>query len=135
MLLAIGGWHWVLWGIFFRTMLGLHCHVAGELRDAHVGLAALPDRRRFRNSFWVAHADVRRRLAQQSPRASAVGAHGLAWYEIDMNWYGICALRALGLAWDVKLPEDQEAAEEAAQSHGNAASHARNGGRLRRLNT
>ena len=22
-----------------------------------------------------------------------------------MNWYGICALRALGLAWDVKLPK------------------------------
>jgi hypothetical protein len=30
--------------------------------------------------------------------------HGLAWYEIDMNWYGIRALQALGLAWEVKLP-------------------------------
>jgi fatty-acid desaturase len=28
--------------------------------------------------------------------------HGLAWYEFDLNWYGICALRALGLAWDIK---------------------------------
>ncbi|MGC0774500.1 MAG: hypothetical protein WB543_16320, partial [Candidatus Acidiferrum sp.] len=28
--------------------------------------------------------------------------HGLAWYEIDLNWYGICALRALGLARDIK---------------------------------
>jgi fatty-acid desaturase len=30
--------------------------------------------------------------------------HGLAWYEFDVNWYGICALRMLGLAWDIKLP-------------------------------
>jgi stearoyl-CoA desaturase (delta-9 desaturase) len=28
--------------------------------------------------------------------------HGLAWYEFDPNWYGISALRLLGLAWDVK---------------------------------
>jgi len=35
--------------------------------------------------------------------ASAQAArHGLAWYEFDMNWYGICALRTLGLAWDIK---------------------------------
>jgi fatty-acid desaturase len=29
--------------------------------------------------------------------------HGLAWYEIDMNYYGIYVLRMLGLAWDIKL--------------------------------
>jgi fatty-acid desaturase len=33
--------------------------------------------------------------------------HGLAWYEIDLNWYGICTLKNLGLARDIytaKLP-------------------------------
>ena len=30
--------------------------------------------------------------------------HGLAWYELDVNWIGICALRRLHLAWDIKLP-------------------------------
>ena len=29
--------------------------------------------------------------------------HGLAWYELDLNWHGIAALRTLGLAWDVKV--------------------------------
>ena len=29
--------------------------------------------------------------------------HGLAWYELDLNWIGISTLRALGLAWDVKV--------------------------------
>jgi stearoyl-CoA desaturase (delta-9 desaturase) len=28
--------------------------------------------------------------------------HGLDWYEVDPNWYGIAALRWAGLAWDVK---------------------------------
>jgi stearoyl-CoA desaturase (delta-9 desaturase) len=34
------------------------------------------------------------------PRAAR---HGLRWYEIDMNWYGIRALTLLGLAKDIKL--------------------------------
>jgi stearoyl-CoA desaturase (delta-9 desaturase) len=34
----------------------------------------------------------------QSPR------HGLAWYEFDLNWYGICAMRMMRLAWDLKIP-------------------------------
>src|ERR1700704_6208192 len=29
--------------------------------------------------------------------------HGLAWYELDLNWIGISTLRRLGLAWDVKV--------------------------------
>src|SRR5438552_3584311 len=28
--------------------------------------------------------------------------HGLKWYEIDMNWYGIWALKMLGLAQQIK---------------------------------
>jgi hypothetical protein len=29
--------------------------------------------------------------------------HGLAWYEVDMNWWGIRTLKLLGLAKDIKL--------------------------------
>ena len=44
--------------------------------------------------------------------------HGLAWYEVDMNWYGIAALRAMGLAWDVKLNKFRP---ESAHDHGTTA--------------
>jgi stearoyl-CoA desaturase (delta-9 desaturase) len=30
---------------------------------------------------------------------------GPAWYELDLNWYGISALRSLRLASDVKEPK------------------------------
>ncbi|MBA3439478.1 MAG: hypothetical protein H0T92_06385, partial [Pyrinomonadaceae bacterium] len=29
--------------------------------------------------------------------------HGVAWYEIDMNWWGIRTLQLLGLAKGIKL--------------------------------
>jgi fatty-acid desaturase len=41
--------------------------------------------------------------------------HGLRWYEIDMNWYGIWALKKLGLArqvYRVKLDELRRREEE-----------------------
>ena len=31
--------------------------------------------------------------------------HGLAWYEIDMNYIGIKTLQFFGLAWDLKAAE------------------------------
>jgi fatty-acid desaturase len=40
--------------------------------------------------------------------------HGLAWYEVDFNWYGIWTLQKLGLAKDVfrvKLPEERNSSE------------------------
>ena len=48
-------------------------HVARELGDAHVGLAPLRDARRFAQQLVGGRAQLRRRLAQQSPRAPDVG--------------------------------------------------------------
>ena len=32
--------------------------------------------------------------------------HGLKWYEIDMNWYGIWTLKVFGLATQIKRVRD-----------------------------
>jgi stearoyl-CoA desaturase (delta-9 desaturase) len=39
--------------------------------------------------------------------------HGLAWYEVDVNWAGIRALQLLGLAKDIKLIDISGKAKEA----------------------
>ena len=46
-----------------------------------------------------------------SPQAAK---HGLAWYEFDINWYGIRTLKALGLAWDIKLQKAKQTAADLA---------------------
>jgi fatty-acid desaturase len=41
--------------------------------------------------------------------------HGLKWYEVDLNWYGIWTLKKLGLArhvYRVKLDQLQNADRE-----------------------
>ncbi len=43
-MLAVGGWQYVLWGIFLRTVIGLHFYVAGQFGHAHVGIATISNR-------------------------------------------------------------------------------------------
>ena len=54
--------------------------------------------------------------------------HGLAWYEVDLNWYGIWALKKLGLARHVykvsldHLPPKPELVRDLKAAHALAAS-------------
>ena len=58
-----------------------------------------------KNSFWVAILTFGEGWHNNHHAHAQAARHGITWYEIDVNWYGICALRALGLAWDIKLPK------------------------------
>jgi stearoyl-CoA desaturase (delta-9 desaturase) len=112
--LAIGGIPAVLWGIFFRTTLGLHAtwlvnsatHIWGTQRFITGDTST--------NSFWVAILTFGEGWHNNHHAHPQSAKHGLAWYEVDLNWYGISALRMLGLAWDVKLPK-LKAPEETAK--------------------
>jgi len=109
-LFAIGGWQYLCWGLFMRTVLGLHAtwlvnsatHMWGSQRFLTGDTST--------NSFWVAMLTFGEGWHNNHHAHPQSARHGLAWYEFDMNWYGICALRALGLAWDVKLPRLQPVA-------------------------
>jgi sn-1 stearoyl-lipid 9-desaturase len=95
----------MMWAVFLRTVLGLHStwlvnsatHMWGSRRFITSDTST--------NSFWVAILTFGEGWHNNHHAAPQAARHGLAWYEVDMNWYGICALRALGLAWDIKLPK------------------------------
>jgi fatty-acid desaturase len=56
-ILAAGGWQYLLWGIFFRTVIGLHFHLAGELCHPYVGIATVSDRRYIQKQLLGGSAD------------------------------------------------------------------------------
>ena len=101
-LLVFGGWPYLFWGIFFRTVIGLHStwlvnsatHMWGSRRFATSDTS--------RNSFWVAMLTFGEGWHNNHHAHPQSSRHGLAWYEFDPNWYGISVLRIFGLAWDVK---------------------------------
>ncbi|HVZ59661.1 MAG TPA: fatty acid desaturase [Terriglobales bacterium] len=116
-ILAVAGWQYVMWCIFLRTTVGLHAtwlvnsatHIWGSRRFLTGDTST--------NSFWVAILTFGEGWHNNHHAHPQSARHGLAWYEIDMNWYGISALKMLGLAWDVKLPrfKSEEQSAEAAQ--------------------
>ena len=73
-LLAVGGWPMVLWGIVLRVVVRPARDLAGELGDAHVGQPPLRDARRLAQQLVGGAPDVRRGLAQQPPRPPGLGA-------------------------------------------------------------
>jgi sn-1 stearoyl-lipid 9-desaturase len=97
-LLAIGGLPWLLWGIFFRTVFLLHCtwavnsasHIWGPRRFATKDLST--------NNVWVALFTFGEGWHNNHHAHPVSARHGLAWYEVDVNWYGIWLLKKLGLA-------------------------------------
>ena len=101
-LLAFGGWRVVLWGVFLRVTLGLH---ATWLVNSATHLWG---RRRFetgedsRNSWWVALVSFGEGWHNNHHAHPTSARHGLRWYEIDLNWWGIRVLQLMGLARRIK---------------------------------
>lgn len=111
-LLAVGGLPYLLWGIFLRTVLGLHftwlvnsaTHMWGKQRFLTGDTS--------KNSLWVALLTWGEGWHNNHHAHPQSARHGLVWHEIDINWYGISFLRMVGLVWDVKETRLKPAIEE-----------------------
>ncbi len=110
-ILVLAGWQYVMWAIFLRSVVGFHTTWLVNSATHMWGSRRFRTDDTSRNSFWVALLSWgegwhnNHHAHPQSPR------HGLVWYELDPNWYGIFLLRAFHLAWDLKLPRPGKKAE------------------------
>jgi fatty-acid desaturase len=102
LLFAVGGWRYVLWGIFLRTVIGLHSTWLVNSATHMWGRQRFRTRDDSRNSLWVALLTFGEGWHNNHHAYPQSARHGMAWYEVDLNWYGIWILRTLRLAWDVK---------------------------------
>jgi fatty-acid desaturase len=101
-LFAMGGWSWMLWGAVLPVAIGLH--VTWMVNS----ITHLWGGRRFstsddsRNNLLVALLTGGEGWHNNHHAHPVSARHGLAWYEVDVNYYGICLLRTFGLANHVK---------------------------------
>jgi stearoyl-CoA desaturase (delta-9 desaturase) len=106
-LFALGGWSWVVWGVFVRVAACTTMHwfisyfahtrgpqdwtVDGAIIQAHnVPIMAIPTM----GESWHSNHHAFPRSAR----------HGLYPGQIDLGWYFIKFLEFFGLAWNIKLP-------------------------------
>ncbi len=103
LLLALGGWPFVTWGLFLRTVLGLHATWLVNSATHLWGTRRFATRDDSRNNWWVAMLTFGEGWHNNHHAHPASARHGLAWYEIDLNWLGIRTLQLFGLAKSVQL--------------------------------
>jgi fatty-acid desaturase len=112
MLLAIGGWGLVNWGIFLRVVVGMHSTWLVNSATHMWG------RRRFatsddsRNVWWVALLTFGEGWHNNHHAHPTSARHGLAWYEFDATWIELKLLRALGLVWDIRVAAVSQRSQE-----------------------
>jgi fatty-acid desaturase len=111
-LLFAGGWYWggfvnglamVLWGGFLRVTLGLHATWLVNSATHLWGSRRFQTRDDSRNSWWVALLTGGEGWHNNHHAHPVSARHGLKWYEVDPNFYGIWILSKLGLARKIQI--------------------------------
>jgi stearoyl-CoA desaturase (delta-9 desaturase) len=103
-LLAIGGWSWVIWGVFARLVFTYHCTWLVNSASHAVGYQTFNTNDRSTNNWWVALLSFGEGWHNNHHAFPFSARHGLRWFEIDPTYMTIKVMAWLRLARNVKLP-------------------------------
>lgn len=102
-LLGLGGWPFVFWGIALRTVVGLHATWFVNSAAHLWGSQRFQTKDDSRNNWWVALLTFGEGWHNNHHAHPTSARHGLAWYEFDMTWVTIRLLNRIGLVDAVKV--------------------------------
>ena len=109
LLYVLGGWSFVIYGVFVRAVVLWHttwfinsaAHLCGyrsfELKDSS------------RNLWWAAILTYGEGWHNNHHAHPNVAKAGYSWWEVDMTWWAIKTLQTLGLAKKVVMPPTSKA--------------------------
>jgi fatty-acid desaturase len=113
-LLLAGGWlfgGWVngvamvLWGVALRVTLGLHATWLVNSATHLWGSRRFETKDDSRNSWWVALLTGGEGWHNNHHAHPVSARHGLRWYELDPNFWGIWLLARVGLAKKIRVAQ------------------------------
>ena len=99
----LGGLSMMLWGTFLRTTVGLHATWLVNSATHLWGNRRFETRDDSRNNWWVALLTGGEGWHNNHHAHPVSARHGLAWYEFDVNYYGIWLMEKAGLAKKVQI--------------------------------
>lgn len=105
LLYFLGGWPFVVWGIFVRLVVVFHCTWLVNSATHQFGYRTYEVGDRSTNCWWVAVLTYGEGWHNNHHAFQYSARHGLKWWEVDFTWMTIQILQALGLATKVKLAE------------------------------
>ena len=102
-LVAAGGWPLVLWGVCVRVVAGLHATWLVNSATHMWGARRFDTRDDSRNNWWVALITFGEGWHNNHHAHPTSARHGLTWYEFDLSWIQIRALKAIGIVKSVQV--------------------------------
>jgi fatty-acid desaturase len=106
---ALGGWSWVIWGVFLRVVISLHVTWFVNSATHTWGYRTWDTPEGSRNLWWVGLLAWGEGWHNNHHAFQRSARHGLEWWELDANWILIRSLQIVGLVRDVQgLPANAE---------------------------
>lgn len=103
-LYLLGGWSFVIYGIFFRSVILWHSTWLINSASHITGYRSYPSDDNSRNLWWAALLTYGEGWHNNHHAYPNVAKAGWQWWEIDMTWWLIAGLQRLGLARRINLP-------------------------------
>ena len=103
LLFTMGGAPFLLWGIFLRVVVGLHCTWLVNSATHMWGSRRFATRDDSRNNWLIALITSGEGWHNNHHAHPTSARHGLAWYEFDLSWIQIRILKSLGIAKSVRV--------------------------------
>jgi stearoyl-CoA desaturase (delta-9 desaturase) len=104
-LYAVGGMSWLVWGGFVRTVLVLHSTWLVNSASHVWGYRTHPTRDRSTNLWWVALLTYGEGWHNNHHAYQTSARHGLRWWEVDMTYLAIKAMKLCRIAYNIRLPK------------------------------
>lgn len=102
-LYAWGGWALVVWGVFLRMVVTLHATWFVNSAAHTWGYRTYRTPEGSTNCWWVGLIAFGEGWHNNHHAFQRSARHGLAWWELDLNWLAIRALAAVGLVREIHL--------------------------------
>lgn len=104
LLYLLGGWSWLVWGMFVRIAAVFHATWLVNSAAHRYGYRSYPTADLSTNCWWVALLTFGEGWHNNHHAFPRSARHGLAWWEIDLSWLVLSGLARLGLVEKVQLP-------------------------------
>ena len=98
----IGGMQWLVWGFCVPTVTLAHATFAINTVNHMFGTRRFVTVDESRNNAITAIFAVGEGWHNNHHRYQRAARNGFYWWEVDLTWYTIRAMQAVGLAWDVQ---------------------------------
>jgi stearoyl-CoA desaturase (Delta-9 desaturase) len=104
--LGTSGLQMLVWGFFISTVVLFHATVTINSLAHRFGSRRFGTKDESRNNGWLALITFGEGWHNNHHFFPGSARQGFMWWEVDITWYGLKLMEALGLVWDLKPVPD-----------------------------